>query len=36
METCMEIQLIETMNPNWIDLAQDITTNIEYWKNKEI
>ena len=28
-------RLIETMNPNWIDLADDLEKNIEFWKNKE-
>ena len=27
--------LIETMNPNWQDLAEDLENNILYWKNKE-
>ncbi|MBQ7127965.1 MAG: GIY-YIG nuclease family protein [Alphaproteobacteria bacterium] len=29
-------RLIETMNPNWIDLADSLEQNIAYWKNKEI
>ena len=29
-------RLIETMNPNWIDLADSLERNIAYWKNKEI
>ena len=28
-------RLIETMNPNWIDLADDLDKNIEFWKDKE-
>ena len=28
-------RLIETMNPNWVDLADDLEKNIEFWKNKE-
>ena len=28
-------QLIETMNPDWQDLAIDIAKNIEYWKKQE-
>ena len=28
-------RLIETMNPEWGDLADDLERNIEYWKNKE-
>ena len=28
-------RLIETMNPNWNDLADGLSKNIEYWKNKE-
>ena len=29
-------RLIETMNPEWNDLADDLARNIEFWKNKEI
>ena len=29
-------RLIETMNPDWIDLADELEKNIAYWKNKEI
>ena len=29
-------RLIETMNPDWIDLADELDKNIAYWKNKEI
>ena len=29
-------RLIETMNPGWVDLADDLERNIAYWQNKDI